>query len=1001
MNHLPYPVPPEIGPAYPVTIAQVPASPRSSLWSNGRAVALLFLIVIVVLRIIDPSPLRQIRAAGFDFIQRLAGTAERFDTVVIIDIDDQSLARLGQWPWPRTQLAELTRRLAALGARAIGYDILFAEEDRLSPVRAASVFEDIDAALALRIRSMPDYDAQFATAIAAAPVVIGQAGASSRPPPSVRGDPLSTVGTIGCDPRPMLVAYPGLIGPLPSLSGAASGQGLLNAMPESDGIVRRLPLIAAHDRTVLPSFVAEIVRVASGNHSISVYCSEVDGVTGVQIGAQVYTTDWDGSLWLNATPHRPVRSIPALTVLNGTVSRSEIAGRIVLVGSSAAGLGDYVSTSLGQSLPGIEVLSQAIGSMLAQTYPIRTNTLNTIDIAITFVLGAIIVAIFPAFQVGRSALIVAGLLVAVIASLIGLYIHGRYLFDLTFPVMTTILLSLLLMYLGHAKKEREIEGYSLLVRRRDTFIRCIIDNSIDGLVAVDEAGVILTANPAAAKMMNWPMDDLIGQPLQPRLFAGAQSCRETPSACCDVKDVLTRKSPCEFAVLQPDGSLRHVELAATDMQQDQSVIHIVTMRDITARRNAEIAARRSEQRLSDAVDSLHEGFAFWDRDGRLIMCNNRFLELLPVHERTIAGKSYEEVLQIMISQMPRDDRASGYPGPSNRFESLVEAHVSGRTVEIPLLDGRWVLASDRKMSDGGIVSLRTDITDLKLREIDLTNATVKIEQQAQDLKRLADDLSDALTAARTAQQKAEESSRAKSEFLAMMSHELRTPLNAIIGFSNIMMEGLFGPIENTRYSFYVKGIHDSGESLLNVINMILDLAKIESGKLDLWEEEIDLVPLIETCHSIVLRQAEASGVTLTLNTPPHMPQLRCDKRLVQVIVMNLVSNGVKFTPAGGQVAVTVETAVDAGLTILVTDTGIGIAPTDIERVLRPFEQGDSSLSRKYEGTGLGLPLAKIAAEKHGGTFELTSALGHGTRARVVFPEWPVCRGHGDPHDQKP
>jgi len=236
-----------------------------------------------------------------------------------------------------------------------------------------------------------------------------------------------------------------------------------------------------------------------------------------------------------------------------------------------------------------------------------------------------------------------------------------------------------------------------------------------------------------------------------------------------------------------------------------------------------------------------------------------------------------------------------------------------------------------------------------------------------------------------AKNSAEASSRAKSEFLANMSHELRTPLNAIIGFSEILKQEALGPLGHDSYRNYVGDIHDSGIHLLRIINDILDLSKVEVGKLTINETPFDPREVVESCLRIVRERAATNGVDLIANFASNLPTLNADERMVKQILLNLLSNAVKFTNRGGSVSISVACDTDDGVTMRVADTGIGIAPEDIERAMQPFVQIDSSLQRKFSGTGLGLPLARSMVELHGGKFAIESAVGQGTAITVSFP----------------
>ncbi|HWE72446.1 MAG TPA: HAMP domain-containing sensor histidine kinase [Stellaceae bacterium] len=248
----------------------------------------------------------------------------------------------------------------------------------------------------------------------------------------------------------------------------------------------------------------------------------------------------------------------------------------------------------------------------------------------------------------------------------------------------------------------------------------------------------------------------------------------------------------------------------------------------------------------------------------------------------------------------------------------------------------------------------------------------------------------AATSATDAMLAAQAANRAKSEFLANMSHELRTPLNAIMGFSQIIAEETLGPIGTGKYIEYSRDINGSAQHLLAIINDILDLARIEAGKSELNEEPLDPQMIVNSCIRVVSERAKIAGVTINFDPARSNFLFRGDERKLKQVLINLLSNAVKFTLSGGTIDVQWHLITDRCAQLTVADTGIGIAPADLARVLQPFAQAESGLNRRYEGTGLGLPLTRGLVELHGGTFCLESELGRGTKAIV---ELPLTRVH--------
>jgi two-component system cell cycle sensor histidine kinase PleC len=402
--------------------------------------------------------------------------------------------------------------------------------------------------------------------------------------------------------------------------------------------------------------------------------------------------------------------------------------------------------------------------------------------------------------------------------------------------------------------------------------------------------------------------------------------------------------------------------------------------DITEQKSLAERTVEADLRLRDAIETIPEAFVLWDAEDRLVLCNSHFQRLHKLPESAVApGTSYETIIEV-----------GSMPEVRSRLQETGLAAPGARTFEAQIEDGSWLHISERRTKDGGYVSVGTDITrikeheqklvdnDLRLRAtvIDLKRSQTTLEQQALELADLAQKYSDEKT-------RAEEANQTKSKFLANMSHELRTPLNAIIGFSEIMGSGMFGALGSEKYQEYCSDILTSGYYLLDVINDILDMSKIEAGRMKLDMVSLDLSTTLAESLRVVSGRADDKNLTLQAQIEGDIPVV-ADRRAIKQILVNLLSNAVKFTPDGGRIVVRARVLRDS-IVLMIADTGIGIAPQSLQRLGRPFEQVESQLTKTYHGSGLGLAIARSLTGLHGGTMRLRSRLGTGTVVCVRLP----------------
>jgi two-component system cell cycle sensor histidine kinase PleC len=412
--------------------------------------------------------------------------------------------------------------------------------------------------------------------------------------------------------------------------------------------------------------------------------------------------------------------------------------------------------------------------------------------------------------------------------------------------------------------------------------------------------------------------------------------------------------------------------------------------DITEQKSLAEKTVEADLRLRDAIETIPEAFVLWDADDRLVLCNSHFQRLHKLPDSAVApGTAYETVIEVGRMHEIR----ARQPGTGT-------ANPGGRTFEAQLDNGNWLHISERRTKDGGYVSVGTDITRIKEHEQKLVENDLRLRATVIDLKRTqatleqqAIELADLARKYAEEKDRAEDANRAKSKFLANMSHELRTPLNAIIGFSEIMSNGIFGTLGSTKYNEYCHDILTSGQYLLEVINDILDMSKIEAGRMKLDMEPLDLSGSLAESLRVVTGRATDKNLIFDVRTDDDI-SIVADHRAVKQIIVNLLSNAVKFTPDGGRVLVRSQ-MLENSIALTIADTGIGIDSHALCRLGKPFEQVESQLTKTHAGSGLGLAIAKSLVNLHGGSMRLRSKPGTGTVVRITLPlhgcrEQPAC-----------
>jgi adenylate cyclase len=413
------------------------------------------LAAFLALRIGDPGPLESLRLRSFDFYQTLKPREVTIRPVVIVDIDEDSLRAIGQWPWPRTVIAELVTRLRQLGAAAIGFDVIFPEPDRMSPGAVARSLSQIDEVTRLRLEALPTNDEVMAQAMRGTRVILGQAGVPFTLPDSgVANLPRTGFASMGASPDPHLITFDGLLKNLPVLEQAAAGRGVLTIRPERDGIVRRVPLVMKAGGLMVPALTLEMLRVITNSGAILVRTDNA-GIRSVAVPGLEVPTDRNGQLWINFSPHDRGRFVPAKDILEGKVPPDRIAQRLAVIGASAVGLLDIKATPVDESMPGVEVQAQILENMLTKSLLAYPNYAVGVELIATLVFGTLVVVLAPVLGALTLLVLGAGVALALTAGSAYFYIQQGLLFDLTFPLLATFSIYVTLVFINYFREQKD------------------------------------------------------------------------------------------------------------------------------------------------------------------------------------------------------------------------------------------------------------------------------------------------------------------------------------------------------------------------------------------------------------------------------------------------------------------------------------------------------------------------------------------------------------------
>ncbi|MEO5337598.1 MAG: PAS domain S-box protein [Magnetospirillum sp. WYHS-4] len=491
-------------------------------------------------------------------------------------------------------------------------------------------------------------------------------------------------------------------------------------------------------------------------------------------------------------------------------------------------------------------------------------------------------------------------------------------------------------------------------------LRGILDSALDAIVTIDAQGRIVEFSPSAQSLFGIEAEAAVGRDVadlivpdrfRERHRRGLEEFQKSGTG-----RLLGRRV--ELHARRADGSEFPIELAVAAIQIEDQRLFTAFIRDVSAHRAAEDARRK----LTRAVEQSPVSIMITDRGGRIEYVNPKF--------ETVTGYGMAEIQGQTPAFLKSGDM------PEDAYRELWKTVAAG---------GEWRGELHNRRKDGSLFWEFASISPVKDRAGEVTHY-IAVKEDITERKA-------AEQALREAKEQAEYANRTKTEFLANMSHELRTPLNAIIGFSDLMSGQIFGPLGRPEYLEYAKDINDSGRHLLDLINDILDVSRLEIQELDLDDRPLDVADIGEFCLGLVRSRATNAGLALKLELAEPLPRINGDERRIKQVLLNLLTNAVKFTPEGGRITLSAGVEKDGWFAFRVADTGIGIAPEDIETALSTFGQVDGSLARKYEGAGLGLPLARRLTEAHGGRLLMESQVGLGTTVTVLLPPERVAEAY--------
>ena len=703
--------------------------------------------------------------------------------------------------------------------------------------------------------------------------------------------------------------------------------------PDADGRVRRMPLFEDTGRSFVPTFSTALASGANAQPALFYIDLSFDPAT--------------------------IPMLSYIDVLNGEVAPEKVRGRHVVIGVTSSQLGTHVPVSRYRALPATLTHVLAAQSLLQDRALVRPTGLFTLIVTAILVFGLWrLTRRRP--NITQSALLCGGAVAGSFAASFAVYSLSPILLD-TAPWM----LAAFLVFLASTAEQLQSQRQRIFTLAREQrtssrFMQLVFNTIGEAILTVDADGRIRSANAAALRMFGQSRKAMIGQDVTD-YFPGLLNDRSVGESFA--QELVAADEPMRRVARRLDGTTFPADVTTREVSTGQDSF-VITVEDLSEYVEAENQRDTIQRQLLDAMESFGEAFAMFDANDRLTICNTAFRRLHAENRKVCEpGTPFEQILGAAVKSGLFDISAEQQKEWCSRRRELKPSTASKLARTVAVRDNRWLRIVDQRTSEDGFITVLFDVTDAKRHEQSLA--------QAKEFAELAN--------------------LAKSEFLANMSHELRTPLNAVIGFSEMMLEEIRGPVGNPEYVGDVRAIHESAHHLLGIINDILDLSQIEAGTLVLHEQEADIREMLTSVCQLLESHAKSVELELNLNVAENLPTLWLDSRIAKQVFINLLSNAVKFSHTGDSVSINAIYLPTGEVEITVADTGVGIDQEHLKTAFEPFGQIENALTRSHEGVGLGLPLSQMFCDALGVQllFESTPNLG-----TVVTVRFPPSRIHG-------